>query len=156
MTRLSATKAREVFSDVINRVSYRGERILLERGIMLIPDIYLNAGGVTVSYFEWIKNLSHVRFGRVGKRFEEAAFERVVMAIEQATGIARRMVTRWGMSDELGMVELAARENTYLSSGYGQLANKDISEHTAQRIDAEVRRIIQECHERFRDEERTE
>lgn len=66
--------------------------------------------------------------------------------IEQATGIARRMVTRWGMSDELGMVELAARENTYLSSGYGQLANKDISEHTAQRIDAEVRRIIQECH----------
>jgi cell division protease FtsH len=66
--------------------------------------------------------------------------------IEQATGIARRMVTRWGMSDELGMVELAARENPYLSSGYGQLANKDISEHTAQRIDAEVRRIIQECH----------
>lgn len=66
--------------------------------------------------------------------------------IEQATGIARRMVTRWGMSDELGMVELAARENLYLSSGYGQLARKDISEHTAQRIDQEVRRIIQECH----------
>jgi cell division protease FtsH len=66
--------------------------------------------------------------------------------IEQATGIARRMVTRWGMSDELGMVELAARENPYLSSGYGQLARKDISEHTAERIDKEVRRIIQEGH----------
>lgn len=66
--------------------------------------------------------------------------------IEQATGIARRMVTRWGMSDELGMVELAARENPYLSSGYGQLARKDISEHTAEKIDKEVRRIIQECH----------
>jgi len=39
-----------------------------------------------VSYFEWVKNLSHVRFGRVGKRFEEAAFERVVVAIEKATG----------------------------------------------------------------------
>ena len=66
--------------------------------------------------------------------------------IEQATGIARRMVTRWGMSDELGMVELAARENPYLSSGYGAMGRKDISEHTAQRVDAEVRRIIQECH----------
>jgi glutamate dehydrogenase (NAD(P)+) len=41
---------------------------------------------VTVSYFEWIKNLSHVRFGRVGKRFEEAAYGRMVAAIEKATG----------------------------------------------------------------------
>src|SRR2546430_12278334 len=47
---------------------------------------YLNAGGVTVSYFEWVKNLSHVRFGRVGKRFEEAAFDRMLTAIEKATG----------------------------------------------------------------------
>ena len=62
------------------------EKILLDRGVLLIPDIFLNAGGVTVSYFEWIKNLSHVRFGRVGKRFEEAAFDRMVGAIEKATG----------------------------------------------------------------------
>lgn len=66
--------------------------------------------------------------------------------IEQATGLARRMVTRWGMSDKLGMVELAGRENPYLSSGYGALQGKNISEHTAQLIDAEVRRIIQEAH----------
>ncbi len=66
--------------------------------------------------------------------------------IEQATGIARRMVTRWGMSDELGMVELSARENPYLSSGYGQTSRKDISEHTAEQIDKEVRRIIQDAH----------
>jgi glutamate dehydrogenase (NAD(P)+) len=59
---------------------------LLDRGVLIIPDIYLNAGGVTVSYFEWIKNLSHVRFGRVGKKFEEAAYERMVRAIEKATG----------------------------------------------------------------------
>jgi glutamate dehydrogenase (NAD(P)+) len=62
------------------------DEALAARGVVVLPDIYVNAGGVTVSYFEWIKNLSHVRFGRVGKRFEEAAFERVVMAIEQATG----------------------------------------------------------------------
>jgi glutamate dehydrogenase (NAD(P)+) len=62
------------------------ERILLQKGVLIIPDVYLNAGGVTVSYFEWVKNLSHVRFGRVGKRFEEAAFNRVVNAIERSTG----------------------------------------------------------------------
>ncbi len=65
--------------------------------------------------------------------------------IEQATGLARRMVTRWGMSEKLGMVELAARENPYLS-GHGLLANKDISEHTARLIDEEVRRIIDGCY----------
>jgi glutamate dehydrogenase (NAD(P)+) len=79
-------RARLIAEAANGPTTFDGERILLERGIMLIPDIYLNAGGVTVSYFEWIKNLSHVRFGRVGKRFEEAAFERVVTAIEQATG----------------------------------------------------------------------
>src|SRR3989441_3081616 len=62
------------------------EKILLDRSVFIIPDIYLNAGGVTVSYFEWVKNLSHVRFGRVGKRFEEAAFDRMLSAIEKATG----------------------------------------------------------------------
>jgi glutamate dehydrogenase (NAD(P)+) len=62
------------------------EKILLDRGVLIVPDIYLNAGGVTVSYFEWIKNLSHVRFGRVGKRFEEAAFDRMLSAVEKATG----------------------------------------------------------------------
>jgi glutamate dehydrogenase (NAD(P)+) len=52
------------------------EQLLLERGVLIVPDVYLNASGVTVSCFEWIKNLSHVRFGRVGKRFEESAASR--------------------------------------------------------------------------------
>lgn len=59
---------------------------LLARGVLLIPDVYLNAGGVTVSYFEWIKNLSHVRFGRLGKRFEEASNSRILQAMEEMTG----------------------------------------------------------------------
>jgi glutamate dehydrogenase (NAD(P)+) len=62
------------------------EKILLDRGVLIIPDIYLNAGGVTVSYFEWVKNLSHVRFGRLAKRYEEASFDRIVRAIERSTG----------------------------------------------------------------------
>jgi len=51
----------------------------------VIPDMYLNAGGVTVSYFEWLKNLSHVRFGRMVKRFEELSARGMVQAIESAT-----------------------------------------------------------------------
>lgn len=62
------------------------EKILLKKGIIILPDLYLNAGGVTVSYFEWLKNLSNVRFGRMGKRAEEGAMRRLVATIERTTG----------------------------------------------------------------------
>ncbi len=57
-----------------------------KRGILVIPDVYLNAGGVTVSYFEWLKNLSHVRFGRMQKRFEESVRRDLLNAMSSATG----------------------------------------------------------------------
>lgn len=60
---------------------------LLERGVLILPDMYLNAGGVTVSYFEWIKNLSHMRFGRMGRRFEEASNRRLLGAVEGLTNL---------------------------------------------------------------------
>ncbi len=56
------------------------------RGVMVVPDHYANAGGVVVSYFEWLKNLSHVRMGRLEKRAEEKAYRRLLGAIEQKTG----------------------------------------------------------------------
>jgi len=61
------------------------EIILRERNVLVVPDVYANAGGVTVSYFEWLKNLSHVRFGRLEKRYEAAAGARLLKAIESAT-----------------------------------------------------------------------
>jgi len=67
-------------------VDFAGEEILLRRGILIIPDLYLNAGGVTVSYFEWIKNLSHVSFGRMTSRYTESAKVALVEAMEQLTG----------------------------------------------------------------------
>ena len=56
------------------------------RGVLVIPDVYANAGGVIVSYFEWLKNLSHVRFGRLERRYQERADNRLLDVIEAATG----------------------------------------------------------------------
>ncbi len=67
-------------------LSSEADAILLEKNILIVPDIYLNAGGVTVSYFEWIKNLSHIRFGRMDRRYEENAMSRLLNAIEGLTG----------------------------------------------------------------------
>ena len=66
-------------------VTFEADRILREKGVEIIPDAYCNAGGVIVSYFEWIRNLNHVRFGRLDKRFHEARGQHVIDAIEQAT-----------------------------------------------------------------------
>jgi glutamate dehydrogenase (NAD(P)+) len=67
-------------------ITFHGDEILRERGIMVMPDAYVNAGGVTVSYFEWIKNLSHIRFGRMQRRLDEFRGERIIQALEEMTG----------------------------------------------------------------------
>jgi glutamate dehydrogenase (NAD(P)+) len=59
---------------------------LIDKGTLVLPDIYLNAGGVTVSYFEWLKNLSHVRFGRMEKRFDQSMLAKVLNSVEDLTG----------------------------------------------------------------------
>ena len=62
------------------------DEILSKKGTLIIPDMYLNAGGVTVSYFEWLKNLSHVRYGRLEKRFTENLNKHIIGQIEELTG----------------------------------------------------------------------
>ena len=66
-------------------VTSAADDILRERGVMVIPDVYLNAGGVIVSYFEWLRNLSHMRHGRMSRRFEERNAERILRAVDQLT-----------------------------------------------------------------------
>ncbi len=98
------------------------EEILLKKGVMVIPDMYLNAGGVTVSYFEWLKNLSHVRFGRMDKRFEQSAFDKLLHALEQATGKTfseseRNQIAKG--ADEIDLVNSGLEET--MTSAYNQI-----------------------------------
>ncbi|GIW53119.1 MAG: glutamate dehydrogenase [Gemmatimonadales bacterium] len=82
----SRVKAKIVAEAANGPTTSEAEAVLKQKGVMIIPDVYLNAGGVTVSYFEWLKNLSHVRFGRMEKRFEEGAHRRLLQVVQRVTG----------------------------------------------------------------------
>ena len=62
------------------------DEVFIKKGVLVVPDMYLNAGGVTVSYFEWLKNLSHVRYGRMEKRFTENMNSHILGQMEAMTG----------------------------------------------------------------------
>ena len=92
------------------------------KGVMVIPDIYANAGGVTVSYFEWLKNLSHVRFGRMEKRLEERDEAGIVRAIEALTGKS--------LSDDLRRAVIhGADEQDIVNSGLEETMIVGVSRH---------------------------
>ncbi len=98
--------------------------VLKEKGALIIPDSFLNAGGVTVSYFEWLKNLSHVRFGRMEKRFEESSYRKILNVIE---GISDRNFTEHEMkklaqgADEYDLVDSGLEET--MINAYNELNN---------------------------------
>jgi glutamate dehydrogenase (NAD(P)+) len=94
-------------------VDAEANAFLAQKGIWILPDMYINAGGVTVSYFEWLKNLSHVRFGRLTKRFEQNAYDNIVDAITKYTGKTvtdrdRAMLTKG--PDEIDLVRSGLEE----------------------------------------------
>ncbi|GIT89975.1 glutamate dehydrogenase [Jannaschia pagri] len=78
-------------------VTAEANDILLDKGCVIIPDLYANAGGVTVSYFEWVKNLSHIRFGRMQRRAEEARHQVLVDELER---LSRDKGLAWTLSDD--------------------------------------------------------
>jgi glutamate dehydrogenase (NAD(P)+) len=85
---------------------------------MIIPDVYLNAGGVTVSYFEWLKNLSHMRFGRMDRRFNQNQYDRLLDVVEKMTGKQIDMKDRLALArgaDEIDLVR-SGLEDTMITS----------------------------------------
>src|SRR5690242_7859073 len=103
-------KAKIVVEAANGPTTAEADEILAQRGILVIPDAYINAGGVTVSYFEWVKNLGHVRFGRMQKRFEQGAYGRMLEAVEGVTG-------RKFSSEEVEKVTHGASEEDLVNSG---------------------------------------
>ncbi|CAN5212641.1 Glu/Leu/Phe/Val dehydrogenase [soil metagenome] len=95
---------------------------LLQRGVLIVPDIFANAGGVTVSYFEWVKNLSHLRFGRMEKRFEERSNERILHGVEELTGLKFASEARMRAAASAGEEDLvnSGLEETMISA-YAEL-----------------------------------
>jgi glutamate dehydrogenase (NAD(P)+) len=79
-------KAKIILEGANGPTTPEADEIFRRKGILVIPDVYANAGGVTVSYFEWLKNLSHVRLGRLDRRRQAATEMRLLYAIEVATG----------------------------------------------------------------------
>ncbi|HYE72569.1 MAG TPA: Glu/Leu/Phe/Val dehydrogenase, partial [Blastocatellia bacterium] len=111
-------KAKIILEGANGPTTPEAEAILIERGTHFIPDTYANAGGVTVSYFEWLKNLSHVHMGRLTKRNEEASEQRMLRAIEVATGHkftdAERQFIVHG-ADELDLVNSGLEETMVMA-----------------------------------------
>ncbi len=117
-------KAKIIAEGANGPVTPEAENILLKKGVMIVPDMYLNAGGVTVSYFEWLKNLSHVRFGRMDKRFTENTNTQLTNTIEKLTGKsispAERLLITRGPS-EIDLVNSGLEET--MISAYHDIRN---------------------------------
>ena len=99
-------KARVILEGANGPVTADASMSLAKKGVLIVPDHFANAGGVVVSYFEWLKNLSHVRFGRMEKRFDEQAFSRIIGTIESTTGktltaIEKASVTHGASEEDL-------------------------------------------------------
>ncbi|MCB0637768.1 MAG: Glu/Leu/Phe/Val dehydrogenase [Lewinella sp.] len=106
-------KAKIIAEAANGPVTSKAQKILIEAGKLIIPDVYLNAGGVTVSYFEWLKNLSHMRFGRMDKRFNQQTYNNLIQLVERQTGKAvndteRNFIARG--ADEIDLVRSGLEE----------------------------------------------
>ena len=100
-------KAKLIIEAANGPVTAKADKILRDKGVFIIPDLYANAGGVTVSYFEWVKNIGHIRFGRLQRRNQEAKQRLLVDALEDKHGL--KFTKKWKQdyidgADEIDLV----------------------------------------------------
>lgn len=103
-------KAKIIAEGANGPLTSEADEILAKRGILVLPDIYLNAGGVTVSYFEWLKNISHVRFGRLQKRHEATMTEDIIQLL---TKVANKKIA----DEEVASLRVGLSEEEIVRSG---------------------------------------
>jgi len=113
-------KAKVIVEAANGPVTSEASNILIKNGVVIIPDMYANAGGVTVSYFEWLKNLSHMRFGRMDKRFNQSTYLNLMNTVENLTGKSigereKSIITRG--AEEIDLVR-SGLEETMINSFY--------------------------------------
>ncbi|MCX8470637.1 MAG: Glu/Leu/Phe/Val dehydrogenase [Chitinophagaceae bacterium] len=111
-------KARIIGEAANGPLTPEADAIFAKKGTIVVPDMYINAGGVTVSYFEWLKNLSHVRYGRLEKRFEENTNMALIKKVEEMTGKSLSMAEKTVLShgpDEVDLVH-SGLEDTMIGS----------------------------------------
>lgn len=103
-----------------------GEAVLIAKNTLIIPDVYANAGGVTVSYFEWLKNLAHIKFGRLEKRNALASARRMLQAVEWASGATFTDAQRAELMPELDEAAIvnSGLEETMVSAYHELLATR--------------------------------
>jgi glutamate dehydrogenase (NAD(P)+) len=97
LSNASRIKAPLIIEAANGPITAGADDILRTRGTVVIPDMYANAGGVTVSYFEWVKNLSHIRFGRMQRRQEEARHELILSELER---LSDHLGDKWSMTPD--------------------------------------------------------
>lgn len=118
MDNVEKVKAKIIAEAANGPITSLASEHLLNKGVLILPDIYLNAGGVTVSYFEWVKNLSNVRFGRLDKRFQQRNFDNIINIISEMTGKrpSQDLIKRYtSQADEVSLVH-SGLQDTMISS----------------------------------------
>ena len=110
-------------------VTAEADQILRKKNCVIIPDLYANAGGVTVSYFEWVKNLSHMRFGRMQRREQEARNELIIRELD---ALSKSLGNAWALSESFrDEFKAGANEIDLVRSGLDDTMRKAFQEMRA-------------------------